>query len=335
MIFTTHMKKYIFAIVLVVIGVWGLQTVISDKHNSEIVIGVIAPLSGPIAPYGEEIRKGVSEVTPPGIKVIYEDEACDPKTAIAAFKKLTELDKATVIIGPACGAPQKAIAPLVKQSRAVVITPSAAPEELFSLSGGYMFDIQYSLEQESTFMAKKMHELGYKNVAVITYKNAFSEVHEKTFRANYAGTILSTVSLDENSTSIDTDLLKLSQKKFDAIFVADISFFFAGGIDKLKKNRIAVPVFSTYVVELPIARSLVNGVIYSFPKDIIGSDGGTYALSKDTAATLFPIVDKCKGNANCVRKELLATGDFNESGVKKREITLKRIIGETTELYEK
>ncbi len=328
------MKKVTLSLLVFIVLAGITHYYYQSMPSNEVIVGVIAPLSGPFAPYGEEIRKGVSAAIIPGIKVIYEDESCDPKTAISAFKKLTELDKATVIIGPACGAPQKAIAPLLQNSAAVAITPTAAPEELFLLSNKRMFDIQYSLEDESTFMAEKLYDLGYKRVAVIGYKNAFSEAHTRTFTSNYKGTIVTSLSLDDMSSTIDVNLLKLSKQNFDAIFITDISFFFAGGANKLKANKITAPLFATYEVELPMARSLVNGVIYSFPKDIPGSDGGTYALSKNTAETIFPIALKCKGDASCIKEKLIETTEFNEHGVKKRELTLKRITGDNAELYE-
>lgn len=132
----------------------------------------MAPLSGPIAAYGEEAKRGIAAALASStqIKVIYEDDVCEPKTAVAAYKKLTELDKVKVIIGPLCGAPQKAIASLVKNTDVLVMLPSAAPEGVFEESGGSMYNTQYSLEDESTFIANKMGELGYKKVALITYK---------------------------------------------------------------------------------------------------------------------------------------------------------------------
>ncbi len=168
---------------------------------------------------------------------------------------------------------------------------------------------------------------------MITYKNAFSAVHANTFSKNYKGTIVSTISLDDSSTGIDTDLLKLSKEKIDAIFVTDISFFFAGGMNKLKHNKINIPVFSLYPVELPMARSLVNNVIYSFPEGITGDTSGTYELSKESAKIILPIALDCKGDVACMKKSLANSKLFNDKGVVIRNIILKQIKGEKVLMY--
>ncbi len=168
---------------------------------------------------------------------------------------------------------------------------------------------------------------------MITYKNAFSEVHANTFIKNYKGTIVSTISLNDSSTGIDTDLLKLSKEKIDAIFVTDISFFFAGGMDKLKHNKTNVPVFSLYPVELPMARSLVNDVIYSFPEGITGDAGGTYELSKESANTVLSMAINCNGDTKCIKVALANSKLFNDKGVAVRNIILKQIKGEKVLMY--
>ena len=329
------MNKKMIIIGLIALVAIGFIYYKQARTSNQIVVGVIAPLSGPFSAFGDEIKKGIELAKVPGIKIVYEDDNCDPKTAISAYKKLTELDGATIILGPACGAPQKSVAPLMKNSNVIGLTSSAAPRELYSLSGGKMFDIQYSLEDESGFLANKMYDLGYKNVAIVTYQNAFSEVNSKSFKENYKGTIVTTISLDDNSTTIDTDLLKLSGQKFDAIYVTDLSFFFASGIEKLKINKIKVPVFTQYAAELPVARSLVEGAIYSFPKDVLGDDGGIKTLAKASADMVFPIALTCKGDTNCIKETLLKTQNLDQYGVIKRDIILKQIVNSKVQIYNK
>jgi hypothetical protein len=66
---------------------------------------------------------------------VFEDEACDPVKAVSAFKKLSSADDARYFIGPFCGSPQKALAPLLMRGERVVVLPSAAPESVSALSG--------------------------------------------------------------------------------------------------------------------------------------------------------------------------------------------------------
>ena len=179
------MKKiiWIVVIVLIVLAVVALNK--ETINSGPIKIGVLAPLSGPVADYGEEIRNGVlAGKGDSQVEFIFEDEQCDAKAAVSAFQKLTTFDKVSLIIGPGCGSPQEALAPLLKDKRVVMLVPSAASRTLYDASGGQFFNIQYSLEDESKFVAEEMLKRGFKKVALVTYGNAFSATHAKSFKEN-------------------------------------------------------------------------------------------------------------------------------------------------------
>ncbi len=328
------MNKFTWILVVLVIVLVGWKIVDSQGKKSEgpVKIGVLAPLSGIAADYGEEIRKGIMAADAPGVEFVFEDEKCDSAPALSAFKKLTELDKVSYIIGPACGAPQEVVAPLVKAKDMVVIMPSAASQKLYTDSGNKMYNIQYSLENESKFIAEQMTAKGYKNVVLITYQNAFSKTHSDSFKANFKGTILQEISFQNDTNDVATELIKIRSLKPDAIFSTDIAFFFANGLPKLRQLGVTVPVFSQYAVELPAARPLVEGVIYSFPSEIPDSEGATFGLAREAAETLAAAIGECGDKPACVRKELDNSKGFAD-GVKDRVMILKQITkGQPVEL---
>lgn len=321
------MKKIIIGIVAVFIIV-ALFVGFNKKDSAKIKIGVLAPLTGVVADYGEEIKKGIlaaaSSTDMTGVEFVFEDDKCEPKEAVSAFNKLVSVDKATVILGPACGSPQEAVVPLIKDNSAVVLVMSAASKGLYEKSEGNFFNIQYSLEGESTFNALKMNEMGYKKVALVTYRNAFSNTHAEAFKAAYKGQIFDHV-LTDNSTDVSPEIAKIKAEKPDAIYVPDIAFFFAGGLSKLKQYGVAAPVYSTYVAELPAVRALVPGVTYSFPADLSGTQGAVYELSKQAAVIALDAVKECKNSASCVKDHLNKSGKFSQYGVYQRTVILKQI----------
>jgi len=73
-----------------------------------IVIGGIAPLTGDGADYGKWAQRGVEialqEInapgSPPRLRVQWEDSKLDPTTAVSAYLKLVDFDKAPLVIGP-------------------------------------------------------------------------------------------------------------------------------------------------------------------------------------------------------------------------------------------
>lgn len=66
-------------------------------------VGVILPLSGDLAIYGEKVRQGIELVLPQfadNVELIFEDGKDTSASGLAAFQKLTALDKVKIIIGP-------------------------------------------------------------------------------------------------------------------------------------------------------------------------------------------------------------------------------------------
>ncbi|MDZ4205957.1 MAG: penicillin-binding protein activator [Patescibacteria group bacterium] len=324
------MNKWLvtLVIIIVVIGgyfVWNAKKT-ATTDTPPIKIGVIAPLSGIVADYGEEIRKGVLVAQKyDGIEFIFEDDKCEPKEAVSAFQKLANIDKVKFIIGPACGSSQEAIISLLAQNDILAIVPSAASKELFTKSGNNFLNTQYALEDESKFIADTLYQKDLKKVALITYGNAFSKTHADSFKKNFKGTIaVDTVILDDNA-NIQTELTRVKAAKVDAIYAPDISFFFAGGTVKVDQLGLKVPLYTTYVAELPAARLLVEGVIYSFPGNLTGTEGAVFELSKQSVEILVPIVLECKTDVSCVKEKLASSGKFDNFGTIKRPIILKQI----------
>lgn len=300
-----------------------------------IRIGVIAPLTGIAADYGAEMKAGIEAAGGTNVTFIYEDDKCDPKEAVTAYKKLTEIDKVSLIIGPACGSPQEAIAPLMKGTDIVAVVPSAASETLYETSGGNMYNMQYALEREAEFLAGQLYDgLGYEKVALITYQNAFSKVLADSFKKAYRGEVKKEISFAGMTPDISSELLKLKGGDYDAIFSTDISFFFAGGVKKLTELGIKQPVFSSYAVELPALRPLVEGVGYAYPADMEeNGKGAIYNLSKQAVELLVAETRFCKGNVDCAKANIMDGTLFDENGGSIRKLVLRKITGGVPEEY--
>ena len=326
------MKKLFSIIILssIVLLVFLTLTKKETKNKQTLTIGFIAPLSGDFAPYGELALSGVraSLKGNQNITLITEDDTCEPTKAISAFRKLTSINKVDVIIGPLCGAPQEAIAPLVKEAHILTLLPSAAPKDIYEKSGGYMAQTQYTVEQESEFMAQTFINKGYKKVALISYENAFSEAHRKAFLAYMSSHSPSTIILDQriiiDTADITPSILKIKTFAPDAIFANDVSFFFAGGTDKLTRYKVDAPLYTQYAAAIPSVQPLVKGAYYSYPENISPKEGPVFELSKLSADILEQSFSVCGADKECLQKEVLKRGDFI-NGVRKQTIVLHQI----------
>jgi ABC-type branched-subunit amino acid transport system substrate-binding protein len=173
----------------------GESSIVLSNTSKPTKIGVIIPLTGIVSAFGEEEKRGIESAKSSDVEIIYENDQCDPKLAVSSFKKLTELDHVNVIIGPMCGSSQEAVAPLAKDKGVLLLLPAAASSHLFEVSGGSMYNTQYSLESESAFNARELIRLNYNRVALISYPNSYSKTHIDSFKKVFTGTIVSDIIL--------------------------------------------------------------------------------------------------------------------------------------------
>lgn len=92
----------------------GMLTACRNAENrSAKRIGALLPLTGDAANYGHSLRNGIDlakdEINaniPPGqarLEIMYEDSKADPKTGLAAFNKLADVDRVPAVIGSISG----------------------------------------------------------------------------------------------------------------------------------------------------------------------------------------------------------------------------------------
>ena len=101
----------------------------ADQPRGRIVkVGGIAALTGDAANFGNATKNGMTlawERLAPELRkrvvLLFEDDRADPKTSVAAFKKLTEIEKADVLVNTTSGT-SKALSPL---ARAIEENPAA------------------------------------------------------------------------------------------------------------------------------------------------------------------------------------------------------------------
>lgn len=333
------MKKTIIWILFLLLLIWGLTSLFNQEDsslglNEPIKVGVLAPLSGPFAQFGEEIREALLDSQADGIELVIEDTACDVKPTLSSYRKLIDIDKVNFIIGPFCGAPQEIVAPLVAEDEIITIVPAAATRDLYEMSGGNMFQIQYSLQDDAQNIADKMYELGHNKVVLISFQNAFSEIYKNTFKESFRGEIVAELDFLNETTDVASELIKIKNIDADAIFSTDASFYFAQGKARLSQYEIDLPFFSQYASDLPDIRPLVpEGAIYSFPANL-GDKGSFYELTRIGAEFANDSILKCAGDPGCVKDSLDNSGDFDEYGVRKQDIIFKQVIDGEPVLFE-
>jgi len=105
-----------------------------------IKIGAMAPMSGPGAASGQDMKEGyelaLAEINGKGgilgsrVELVLEDDKNDPATAMAAFEKLMSRDKVTVVMGSVSSTVAAALAGPAKRYQPIMAWTGAASEQV-------------------------------------------------------------------------------------------------------------------------------------------------------------------------------------------------------------
>lgn len=221
-------KKLISVIVVVVLAALAAIFLLNRQagNQGEIAVGVILPLTGDGAKYGEAAMQGIelawhqsADVAP---RLIYEDDQGQASTAIAAFQRLASQGKVPVVIGPMYSSTTLAVAPIAERRQIVLFSPSASTPEL-SEAGDYVFRNWPSDTFEGGAMAEFVyHTLGHHRIAILgqnlDYALGITREFKKEYQAN-GGEIIAEEYYSPGTTDFRTILTKLKTQGAEVVYL--------------------------------------------------------------------------------------------------------------------
>jgi branched-chain amino acid transport system substrate-binding protein len=152
--------------------------------KTEIVIGSIQDLSGPIAGFGKQVRLGmmlrVDEINEQGgingrkLKLLVEDSAYDPKKAVLAAQKLVNQDKIFIMAAHIGTAQNNAAMPVQFEKNVINFFPVTAAREMYEPFHRlkYAFAATY-YDQMRAALPKLVKDKGAKKVCTIYQDDEF------------------------------------------------------------------------------------------------------------------------------------------------------------------
>lgn len=309
------MKKIIWVILAVlIVGGTIYYFTRNNKNNvsKEIVkIGVILPLTGPVAEPGNNVLRGINVAiekfnlqNEPKIMLIVEDSKSNPKDGVTALNKLINADNVKIIIGDIMSSVFLACAPIAEKNRITMISPGASNPEVKN-AGDYIFRIYPSDEYDGEIMAKFIfNKLKYKTALIINVNNDYGFGVSKRFKEVFnrlGGNILETIPYTEGQNDFKTISVKIKQANPEMIYVIGNPGENGNLINELKKQNIHIPISGNLSFEnetfLKIATNSFDSIYYSSPYfDIERNDEDTklfvktynqkYSQKPDIAASL-------------------------------------------------
>ncbi len=207
----------------------GEQTTQVEKTPEEIKIGVLLPLSGNLAPFGQGMLKGAKvaekELNDKGgvlgkkVKLVVEDTATDPNKAVEAARKLINVDEVQAIDGAAASSSTLAVAPLCEENHVVLVSPASTSPALTD-AGDYIFRVVASDAFQGKVLADLAIQQGYKTAVTFVINNDYGIGLQDVFKKHFeekGGKVVLQIQYDPGKGDYRTELQQVKDSGADMI----------------------------------------------------------------------------------------------------------------------
>jgi len=264
------------------IGIYAFVSITGQaiKDGKTFRVGIILPLSGNAAFYGERTQYGIEiarekiakEFPDLDIVVYYGDSAYVPKEGLSAYKQLKDTKEIDAVITAASHV-SLAIKPSVEEDGILQMA-------IFSSAGDYssLNDLSFRTstrnEIETEAVAELIRNKGYKRIEIIYINNDFGISFKNAMKKILISQdidILSEEAIALDTTDYRTILAKMQNEEPDAIFMVGLASQYSEIIKQAHELGIETQFLTMRSAEDPIlirnAGELANGLIYTYPFD--------------------------------------------------------------------
>jgi branched-chain amino acid transport system substrate-binding protein len=261
-----HIKSLATALILFAAINWSVAPTAAEDRPAKV--GVIAPLSGAYASFGDQIKAGMELASGGKAKLIFEDSRFDTKTALAAYRKLTAIDKVDYLIsagGETCGVLNREA-----QKDRLLHIAVGCNTEVFNNPDSYSFRLDVNEAIAADELAKYLVRNHVGRIGVINIQNTWGTTVAKfaldAFAANTISVVDRVTFLPDEAGNLRTVLAKMQNAAPQRLFIVSSPETFASVLKQMAELHMQTPVVSTIAVEIPefieLAGSLANGIVY-------------------------------------------------------------------------
>ncbi len=231
----------------------------ASANAQTLRIGVIATLSGPQAPLGQQIRDGFQagidslggKLGGLPVEVTVIDDELKPDLAVTKIRGYVESGKVDFVIGPVFSVVKAAIFKPVTSAGAFLISPNAG---LSTFAGKGcskdLFVTSYQNDQPHSVSGQFATDQGYKKAFIIAPNYQAGRDALNGFKSRYKGEVVAEDYVPLTQMDLQSEIAKIADAKPDVVYV-----FLPGGlgINFVKQYRQAgldsIPVLSTFTVD--------------------------------------------------------------------------------------
>ncbi len=236
-----------WSVVIVILAVVMLAAAAcgaGEEEDEPFRIGVLESLTGPGETYGtvanQSKQMAADEINASGgvdgrrLELVVEDSQCSAKEAIAAYRKLTDVDGIKIILGTSCSGAMLGVAPLAEEEGVILFSGLASNPDI-AKAGDYIFRTQISDIEVGIVTGDVLWADGVRTLATITESTDYAEGVRRNSVAQFesrGGKVVAAEKFASDVTDFRSQLQKLFAEDPDALHLSPQSEFTAGTIIK-------------------------------------------------------------------------------------------------------
>jgi branched-chain amino acid transport system substrate-binding protein len=257
----------------------------NDGNVSTFRIGMVLPLTGDLATYGQNAREGAElaiklkgglvtdnpKLTVRQIKLVVEDSQGQPQRAVSALRKLIDVDKVRVVVGEISSSSTLAMAPIANAAKVVVVSPAASAPSVTD-AGEFIFRTWPSDTFEITRMSQYIRELDKNRIAVLAVNNDYGQAMLRNLRILLEGSSVQIVASElfpQDPTDLRTQITKIKGSSAELIYLIGYPGNAVLFLKQYRELGGKLPVIATSSFEDPIVleqkSAVAEGVVFTSP----------------------------------------------------------------------
>ncbi|WKZ56600.1 MAG: ABC transporter substrate-binding protein [Bdellovibrionota bacterium] len=315
--------------------------VVGSFAQAEIRVGIVAPLSGDFASYGSEIERGASLAIEElqqqnGVKVqLVAEDACLPAAAVAAAKKLLQLDKIDALVGSYCVIGMVPMAPHFETAKVIAFHSSAVADEILD-AGEYIFTTNVTIDDEAKVAAEYARKtLGADRAAILFVTSQWGQNYNDSFARHFkdlGGTVVSSSESSVGTNDFRAELTRAAAGKPEVLFSAHVGPMMGSVLKQARslgmKQTILAPHEAAEPVVIQSAGGAAEGLTVfapRLPRDGRGVERFTSSFEKrfgykpgilaanayDATHLAVEAITACGPDRQCVRDRIYKTKEYH------------------------
>lgn len=205
----------------------------APSADAQLRVGVIQPLSGPVAASGNYVTSGAKiaadEINAKGgilggkLELLIEDNKSDPAEAVNAAEKLIQRDRVPVLVGAWGSSMTLAVMPKLQQYEVPMVVETSSSGKITKVGNRFVFRISPTSEMEAIGIGSHLTKsLGMKKVAFLAVNTDWGRGAVEVFSAalkRQGAEVVATEYMEQAATDLNAQLTKIKSTNADSVIL--------------------------------------------------------------------------------------------------------------------